>query len=73
MVDNGASSFVPVSQYLLENDVVGMMVAEARQPVVHTVINGGPAMLQVTAGRLPDVTVANGVLKIAPLEKAAAP
>lgn len=50
VVDNGASSFVPVSQYLLENDVVGMMVEDGRQPVVHTVITGGPAMLDTVKG-----------------------
>ena len=51
VVDNGASSFVPVSHYLLENDVVGMMVDDGRQPVVHTVITGGPAMLDTVKGR----------------------
>jgi CobQ/CobB/MinD/ParA nucleotide binding domain len=50
VVDNGASSFVPVSQYLLENDVVGMMIDEGRQPVVHTVVTGGPAMLDTVKG-----------------------
>jgi hypothetical protein len=50
VVDNGAASFVPVSQYLLENDVVGMMVEDGRQPVIHTVITGGPAMLDTVKG-----------------------
>ncbi|MEA2772910.1 MAG: hypothetical protein QOD93_5872 [Acetobacteraceae bacterium] len=50
VVDNGASSFVPVSQYLLENDVVGMMLDEGRQPVIHTVVTGGPAMLDTIKG-----------------------
>jgi hypothetical protein len=50
VVDNGAASFVPMSQYLLENDVVGMMVGDGRQPVLHTVITGGPAMLDTVKG-----------------------
>jgi len=50
VVDNGAASFVPMSQYLLENDVVGMMLDEGRQPVLHTVITGGPAMLDTVKG-----------------------
>lgn len=50
VVDNGASSFVPVSQYLIENDVAGMMIEEGRQPVVHTVVTGGPAMLDTMKG-----------------------
>ncbi|HUZ64832.1 MAG TPA: conjugal transfer protein TraL [Acetobacteraceae bacterium] len=50
VVDNGAASFVPMSQYLLENDVVGMMLDDGRQPVLHTVITGGPAMLDTVKG-----------------------
>lgn len=50
VVDNGASSFVPVSQYLIENDVAGMMAEAGRQPVVHVVVTGGPAMLDTMKG-----------------------
>jgi hypothetical protein len=50
VVDNGASSFVPVSQYLIENDVAGMMTEAGRQPVVHVVVTGGPAMLDTMKG-----------------------
>jgi hypothetical protein len=41
-VDNGASSFVPASQYLIENDVAGMMTEAGRRPVVHVVVTGAP-------------------------------
>ena len=50
VVDNGASSFVPLSRYLLENDVVDMMLEAERQPVIHTVVTGGPAMLDTVKG-----------------------
>ncbi|MDA8253277.1 MAG: conjugal transfer protein TraL [Rhodospirillales bacterium] len=50
VVDNGASSFVPLSRYLLENDVVEMMLEAERQPVIHTVVTGGPAMLDTVKG-----------------------
>ncbi len=50
VVDNGASSFVPISHYLLENDVWGMLVEEGRLPVVHVVITGGPGMLDTMKG-----------------------
>lgn len=50
VVDNGASSFVPVSRYLIENDVAAMMVAAGHQPVLHTVITGGPAMFDTLKG-----------------------
>ena len=50
VVDNGASSFVPVSRYLIENDVAAMMTEEGRQPVVHVVVTGGPGMLDTMKG-----------------------
>lgn len=50
VVDNGASSFVPVSQYLIENDVAGILAGAGRQPVVHTVVTGGPGMLDTIKG-----------------------
>ena len=50
VVDNGASGFVPVSRYLIENDVAAMMVEAGRQPVVHTIITGGPNMLDTMKG-----------------------
>ena len=50
VVDNGASSFVPVSRYLIENDVAAMMTEESRQPVVHVVVTGGPGMLDTMKG-----------------------
>lgn len=50
VIDNGASSFVPVSQYLLENDVAGILEEAGRQVVVHTIITGGPGMLDTIKG-----------------------
>lgn len=50
VIDNGASSFVPVSQYLIENDLARIMIDEGRQPVVHVVLTGGPGMLDTMKG-----------------------
>ncbi len=50
VIDNGASSFVPISQYLLENDVARIMTEEGRQPIVHVVVAGGPSMLDTMKG-----------------------
>jgi hypothetical protein len=50
VIDNGASSFVPVSHYLLENDVSAMLVEEGRLPVVHVMVTGGPSMLDTMKG-----------------------
>ena len=50
VIDNGASSFVPISHYLLENDVSALLVDEGRLPVVHVVVTGGPGMLDTMKG-----------------------
>lgn len=50
VIDNGASSFVPVSQYLIENDVATILIETQRQPVVHVVVTGGPGMLDTMKG-----------------------
>jgi CobQ/CobB/MinD/ParA nucleotide binding domain len=50
VVDNGASCFVPVSQYLIENDVAAIMDKAGRQPVVHVVVTGGPGLLDTMKG-----------------------
>jgi hypothetical protein len=50
VIDNGASSFVPLSHYLLENDVSAMLIEEGRLPVVHVIVTGGPGMLDTMKG-----------------------
>ena len=50
VIDNGASSFMPVSRYLIENDVAGELLEDGRLPVVHVVITGGPGMLDTIKG-----------------------
>jgi hypothetical protein len=50
VIDNGAASFVPVSQYLLENDVTTMLAEEGRQPFIHCVVTGGLAMADTLQG-----------------------
>jgi CobQ/CobB/MinD/ParA nucleotide binding domain len=46
IIDNGAASFVPLSRYLIENDITGLITAGGKGVVVHTVITGGPALLE---------------------------
>ncbi len=46
IIDNGAASFVPLSRYLIENDIPGLITAGGKGVVVHTVITGGPALLE---------------------------
>ena len=41
VVDNGAASFIPLSRYLVENDIATVLAEQSVQMVVHTVITGG--------------------------------
>jgi hypothetical protein len=44
VVDTGASTFIPLWHYLLENKALDFLVARGRQVFVHTVITGGQAL-----------------------------
>jgi CobQ/CobB/MinD/ParA family nucleotide binding protein len=50
VVDNGASTFVPLSSYLIENGVVDTLTEADRQVRIHCVVTGGQAMLATLAG-----------------------
>jgi transfer origin protein, traL len=52
IIDNGASSFIPLASYLVENDVMPMLQDMGRSVVVHTVITGGQAMMDTLNGLL---------------------
>jgi hypothetical protein len=44
VVDNGASTFIPLWHYMLENDAAGMFRQAGRKLFVHTIITGGQAL-----------------------------
>ena len=44
IVDNGASTFVPLWSYMVENNVLEMLAAAGRKLYVHTVVTGGQAL-----------------------------
>ncbi len=50
MIDNGASSFVPLSAYLITNHVPALLRDMGHQLVVHTVVTGGQAMSDTVHG-----------------------
>lgn len=50
VIDNGASSFVPLSHYLISNEVPSILNGMGHELVVHTVITGGQAMLDTING-----------------------
>ena len=45
IIDNGAASFVPLSRYLVEHDIASLITSGGKRVVVHTILTGGPAML----------------------------
>jgi hypothetical protein len=50
VIDNGASSFIPLSYYIAENDAINIITANGKQVVIHTVITGGQAIRDALAG-----------------------
>lgn len=50
IIDNGASSFIPLSNYLIENDAINMISEASKQVVIHTVITGNQALKDTLVG-----------------------
>ena len=50
IIDNGASSFVPLSAYVLSNHVPTLLCDMGHQLIVHTVVTGGQALLDTLTG-----------------------
>jgi hypothetical protein len=52
IVDNGAASFVPMSQYLIENSISEILTEHGVQMVIHAVITGGGMIMDTLRGLL---------------------
>jgi hypothetical protein len=50
IVDNGASSFVQLSHYLVSNQVPELLLSMGHTMIVHTVITGGQALMDTING-----------------------
>jgi CobQ/CobB/MinD/ParA nucleotide binding domain len=50
VIDNGAVSFVPMSSYLLVNNVPALLRRFGHDLVIHTVVTGGQALSDTTNG-----------------------
>lgn len=50
VIDNGAASFIALSNYLVENQAVDLLCDSWREVFVHAVITGGQALLDTLAG-----------------------
>ena len=50
VIDNGASCFVPLSNYLLDNETIEMLIEEGHKVVIHTVVTGSQSMTDTLHG-----------------------
>jgi hypothetical protein len=50
VVDNGSASFIPLSNYLLENDALRVLRDAGRDVFIHVIITGGQALLETLEG-----------------------
>ncbi|WP_017161032.1 ArsA-related P-loop ATPase [Xanthomonas phaseoli] len=50
VIDNGASSFIALSNYLIENSAIDIIGEAGKQVVLHPVITGGQALLDTLGG-----------------------
>ena len=50
VVDNGASCFIPLSNYLAENPAVKALEERNRTVTIHSVLTGGPSYLETLDG-----------------------
>lgn len=50
VVDNGAASFLPLSNYLIENNVIEMLEAAQKKVLIHTLITGSMGMRDTMSG-----------------------
>ncbi|WP_017166881.1 conjugal transfer protein TraL [Xanthomonas phaseoli] len=50
IIDNGASSFVPLSHYLISNQVPALLHEMGHQLIVHTSITGGQSLVDTMSG-----------------------
>lgn len=50
IIDNGASSFVPLTQYIIENDLFSALSDMGHKVIIHTIITGGQGMIDTING-----------------------
>lgn len=50
VIDNGSSTFVPLTHFLISNQVPSLLVSMGHEIVVHTIIVGGAAMMDSLSG-----------------------
>ena len=64
IVDTGATTFVPLWNYILESDMLNFLAARSRRVFVHSVVAGGQALTDTLNGfkRLAETTTEKNVI-----------
>ena len=64
IVDTGATTFVPLWNYILENDILAFLSVRSRRVFVHSVVAGGQAMTDTLNGfeRMAETTTEKNVI-----------
>ena len=50
VIDNGASTFLPLCAYLKENDTISLLQEQGHEVQLHSVVTGGPSILDTMNG-----------------------
>ncbi|XUW88621.1 conjugal transfer protein TraL [Burkholderia sp. M6-3] len=50
VVDNGASTFIPLSSYMAENNVIDVLRESGKEVYIHTILTGGQALDDTMTG-----------------------
>lgn len=50
VIDNGAASFLPLSNYIVENDAIQMLTDKGKEVYVHTLITGSQGLRDTLTG-----------------------
>ncbi|CAB1275625.1 nucleotide-binding protein [Candidatus Nitrosacidococcus tergens] len=50
VIDNGSSSFIPLSSYLIENEAIEMLHEMGHEIFIHPVITGGQSLMDTLSG-----------------------
>lgn len=50
VIDNGASSFIPLAYYMNENAAFDLLAEQGKEVFIHTVVTGGQAMFDTISG-----------------------
>ncbi|QEG79327.1 conjugal transfer protein TraL [Bartonella krasnovii] len=50
VIDNGASTFLPLASYLKENEAFSLLATAKKNVIIHTIITGGQALKDTLSG-----------------------